>query len=290
LYRAEAKNKETLEKFGSGTPDDWIERNLYTRYSVMGPYTTLALNVLLFGPIGITIFAVQMIWIPITAAGIINGVGHFWGYRNFAAEDASRNILPWGIIIGGEELHNNHHAYPSSARLSSKWYEFDIGWMYIRMLEIVGLARVKKVAAQVKLDTTKTVADIDTLDAVIAHRYDVLSRYGKMLAATWRQEIGAIRNVAPAMPNLDVSALRHWLQRDAADVPETVRPALSEVLSRSEALRKTYTMRQELSALWARSTASKEQLVHQLQDWCARAEQSGVTQLRDFSMRLRSYA
>jgi stearoyl-CoA desaturase (delta-9 desaturase) len=290
LYRAEAKNKETLEKFGSGTPDDWIERNLYTRYSVMGPYTTLVLNVLLFGPIGITIFAVQMIWIPITAAGIINGVGHFWGYRNFAAEDASRNILPWGIIIGGEELHNNHHAYPSSARLSSKWYEFDIGWMYIRMLEMVGLARVKKVAAQVKLDTTKTVADIDTLDAVIAHRYDVLSRYGKMLAATWRQEIGAIRNVAPAIPNVDVSALRHWLQRDAADVPETVRPALSEVLSRSEALRKTYTMRQELSALWARSTASKEQLVHQLQDWCARAEQSGVTQLRDFSMRLRSYA
>ena len=290
LYRAEAKNKETLEKFGSGTPDDWIERNLYTRYSVMGPYTTLVLNVLLFGPIGITIFAVQMIWIPITAAGIINGVGHFWGYRNFAAEDASRNILPWGIIIGGEELHNNHHAYPSSARMSSKWYEFDIGWMYIRMLEIVGLARVKKVAAQVKLDTTKTVADIDTLDAVIAHRYDVLSRYGKMLAATWRQEIGAIRNVAPAIPNVDVSALRHWLQRDAADVPETVHPALSEVLSRSEALRKTYTMRQELSALWARSTASKEQLVHQLQDWCARAEQSGVAQLRDFSMRLRSYA
>ena len=290
LYRAEAKNKETLEKFGSGTPDDWIERNLYTRYSMMGPYTTLVLNTLLFGPIGITIFAVQMLWIPITAAGIINGVGHFWGYRSFAAEDASRNIVPWGIIIGGEELHNNHHAYPSSARLSSKWYEFDIGWMYIRLLEMVGLAHVKKVAAQVRLDTSKTIADVDTLDAVIAHRYDVLSRYGKMLAATWRQEIGAIRTVTPAMPNLDVSALRHWLQRDAKDVPETVRPALSEVLSRSEALHKTYTMREELSALWARSTASKEQLVHQLQDWCSRAEQSGVSQLREFSMRLRSYA
>ncbi|MCE2948536.1 MAG: acyl-CoA desaturase [bacterium] len=290
LYRAEAKNRETLEKFGSGTPDDWIERNLYSRHSVMGPYTTLALNALLFGPIGITIFAVQMLWIPVTAAGIINGVGHFWGYRNFAAEDASRNILPWGIIIGGEELHNNHHAYPSSARLSSKWYEFDIGWMYIRMLEMVGLARVKKVAAQVKLDMTKTVADVDTLDAVIAHRYDVLSRYGKMLAATWRQEIGKMKQFTPSAPNLDLSALRQWLQRDAAEVPETVRPALSEVLSRSEALQKTYAMRQELSALWARSTASKEQLVQQLQDWCARAEQSGVTQLRDFSLRLRSYA
>jgi stearoyl-CoA desaturase (delta-9 desaturase) len=288
LYRAEAKNRETLEKFGSGTPDDWIERNLYTRYSIMGPYTTLVLNTLLFGPIGITIFAVQMLWIPITAAGIINGIGHFWGYRNFAAEDASRNIMPWGIIIGGEELHNNHHAYPSSARLSSKWYEFDIGWMYIRILEIVGLAHVKKVAAQVKLDATKTIADVGTLDAVIAHRYDVLSRYGKMLAATWRQEIGKIRQATPA--SVDLSSLRQWVQRDAGDVPETVRPALSEVLSRSEALRKTYMMREELSTIWARSTASKEQLVHQLQDWCARAEQSGVAQLREFSMRLRSYA
>ncbi len=290
LYRAEAKNRETIEKFGSGTPDDWIERNLYTRHSVKGPYTTLALNVLLFGPIGITIFAVQMLWIPVTAAGVVNGIGHFWGYRNFAAEDASRNILPWGIIIGGEELHNNHHAYPSSARLSSKWYEFDIGWMYIRMLEIVGLARVKKVAAQVKLDTTKTVADVDTLDAVIAHRYDVLSRYGKMLAATWRQEIGKMKQFTHSAPHLDLSALRQWVQRDAAEVPETVRPALSEVLSRSEALQKTYAMRQELSTLWARSTASKEQLVQQLQDWCVRAEQSGVAQLRDFSLRLRSYA
>ena len=290
LYRTEAKNQETIEKFGSGTPDDWIERNLYTRHSIMGPYTTLALNVLLFGPIGITIFAVQMLWIPVTAAGIINGVGHFWGYRNFAAEDASRNILPWGIIIGGEELHNNHHAYPSSARLSSKWYEFDIGWMYIRMLEVVGLARVKKVAAQVKLDTTKTVADVDTLDAVIAHRYDVLSRYGKMLAATWRQEMGKMKQFTHSAPHLDLSALRQWVQRDADEVPETVRPALSEVLSRSEALQKTYAMRQELSTLWARSTASKEQLVQQLQDWCVRAEQSGVAQLRDFSLRLRSYA
>jgi stearoyl-CoA desaturase (delta-9 desaturase) len=289
LYRAEAKNRETIEKFGSGTPNDWIERNLYSRRSVMGPYTMLAINVVLFGPIGITIFAVQMLWIPVMAAGVINGVGHYWGYRNFAAEDASRNILPWGIIIGGEELHNNHHAYPSSARLSSKWYEFDIGWMYIRLMEMVGLARVKKVAPAVRLDATKTVADVGTLDAVIAHRYDVLSRYGKMLSVTWRQEVAKLK-LTPAMPNLDLSSLRHWLQRDAEEVPETVRPALTEVLSRSEALQKTYAMRQELSALWARSTASKEQLVHQLQDWCARAEQSGVTQLREFSMRLRCYA
>jgi len=290
LYRTEAKNAETLDKFGSGTPDDWIERNLYNRYSIAGPYTMLAINFVLFGPIGITLFAVQMLWIPVCAAGIINGVGHYWGYRNFAAEDASRNIVPWGILIGGEELHNNHHAYASSAKLSSKWYEFDIGWMYIRMMEMVGLARVKKVAATVRLDASKMVADIDTLDAVIAHRYDVLWRYGKLLSTTWRQEVDKLKQLAPGLPHLELKAVRHWLQHEAHEVPETVRPALSEVLSKSQALDTTYRMRQELSSLWQRSSASKEQLVHQLQDWCARAEHSGVAPLREFSMRLRSYA
>jgi stearoyl-CoA desaturase (Delta-9 desaturase) len=290
LYRAESHNRETMEKFGSGTPDDWIERNLYSRYSVWGPWLTLAINVVLFGPIGLTIFAVQMLWIPVLAAGVINGIGHYWGYRNFEAEDASRNIVPWGILIGGEELHNNHHAYASSAKLSSKWYEFDIGWFYIRSMEMVGLARVKKVAAPVRLDASKTIADVATLDAVIAHRYDVLWRYGKLLRVTWRQELDKLKAHAPAMPNLDLSTLRHWLQRDADEVPETVRPALSELLSSNPALQTTYRMRQELAALWQRSTASKEQLVHQLQDWCARAEQSGVAPLREFALRLRCYA
>ncbi len=290
LYRAESRNRETIEKFGSGTPDDFIERTLYTPRSVWGPWTMLAINVVLFGPIGITIFAVQMLWIPVLAAGVINGIGHYVGYRNFEADDASRNIVPWGILIGGEELHNNHHAYASSAKLSSKWYEFDIGWLYIRTLQAVGLARVKKVAAPVRLDASKTVADAGTLDAVIAHRYDVLWRYGKLLRATWRQELDRLRAHAPAMPNLDLSTLRHWLQRDADEVPETVRPALSQLLSTSPALQTTYRMRQELAALWGRSTASKEQLVQQLQDWCARAEQSGIVPLRDFAQRLRCYA
>ena len=161
LYRKESKNLETIEKYGKGTPDDWIERHVYTPYSARGIALMAAINILLFGPLGLTIWAVQMAWIPVTAAGIINGIGHYWGYRNFSADDASTIISPWGIIIGGEELHNNHHAYPTSAKLSSKWFEFDIGWLYIRTFEILGLATVKRVAPKVKLDLAKTSCDAD---------------------------------------------------------------------------------------------------------------------------------
>ena len=290
LYRRESANRETIEKFSRGTPDDWIERNLYSRRSVAGPYTMLAIDLLLFGPIGITLFAIQMLWIPVLAAGVINGIGHFWGYRNFAAEDASRNILPWGILIGGEELHNNHHAYPSSARLSSRWYEFDIGWLYIRTMEVLGLARVKKVAAPVRLDDAKTVADGSTLDAVIAHRYDVLRRYGQLLRETYGRELPRLGALRASMPNLDLRALRKWLDRSADDVPESVRPALSTVLEHSQPLQTAYRMREELASLWQRSTLSREQLLQQLQDWCRRAEQSGIAPLQEFSLRLRRYA
>src|SRR5215813_7398894 len=165
LYRAEAKNAETLDKFGRGTPEDWLERNVYSRYLWEGIGLMLVVNVTLFGAVGLTIWAVQMAWIPVMAAGIINGIGHYWGYRNFSCEDASKNIVPWGILIGGEELHNNHHAYGSSARLSSQWYEVDLGWMYIRGLELVGLAKVRKVAPRIRFDRAKLTADVETLQA-----------------------------------------------------------------------------------------------------------------------------
>src|SRR5512144_2132951 len=171
LYRAESRNEETMAKYGHGVPDDWIERNLYSRFSWQGVGLMLAVNLALFGPLGATIWAVQMMWIPVTAAGIINGIGHYWGYRNFACADASTNIVPWGILIGGEELHNNHHAYGTSAKLSSQWYEFDIGWLYIRTLAALRLATVRKVAPQIRFDRDKAVADLATLQAVITHRY-----------------------------------------------------------------------------------------------------------------------
>ncbi len=181
LYRKEAQNQETLDRYSHGTPDDWLEKNLYSKHNLLGIAIMLVIDLLLFGPIGLTIWAVQMAWIPVNAAGIINGAGHYWGYRNYACADASTNIVPWGIFIGGEELHNNHHAYASSAKLSSKWYEFDIGWLYIRILASFKLAQIKKIAPQVRLDISKTVCDLETLQAVITNRYEVMTKYALSL-------------------------------------------------------------------------------------------------------------
>lgn len=291
LYHQESLNQETLSKFGSGTPDDWIERSLYTGHKNLGILIMFIINLVFFGPIGITIWAVQMLWIPINAAGIINGIGHYWGYRNFAADDASTNILPWGIFIGGEELHNNHHAYASSAKLSSKWYEFDIGWMYICILQFFKLANVKKVAPQVRFDWGKSACDIDTLQAVITHRFDVMGKYGAMLKKTYREEIGKIY-AAYKHHGHDESALtriRHWLHIDASTLEEKEKQELANALRHSERLQMLYDLQQDLIKVWARSTASQEQLLHSLQEWCHQAELSGEKALQDFSYQLRCY-
>ena len=285
LYQAEAKNQDTLERYGRGTPDDWIERHLFTPHRSIGITLMLAVDLILFGPIGLTIWAVQMLWIPITAAGIINGIGHYWGYRNFTCEDASTNILPWGIVIGGEELHNNHHAYGSSAKLSNRWYEFDIGWTYIRILEILGLASVKKVAPRVRWGEVKHFCDADLLHAIITHRYDVLTRYSRGMRQAYAQELDKLRGVLP-----DVAKVKRWLNLDQSALKPVEKAELLSVLAQSERLKTLYQMRQELSALWGRSTASSEQLVRQPQDWCQKAEASGIEALSRFSLRLRSYA
>jgi stearoyl-CoA desaturase (delta-9 desaturase) len=289
LYRKEAKNQDTLDKYGHGTPEDWVERNVYSGVDKGGVALMLIVNILLFGPIGLTVWAVQMLWIPVTAAGVINGVGHYYGYRNFQVEDASTNIVPWGILIGGEELHNNHHAYASSARLSNKWYEFDIGWLYIRLMEIVGLAEVKKLAPTVKIATGKVRCDLQTLQAVITHRYDVLARFTRLVKATCADELRNIRERRPGH-TIDLQSVKRWLHLDAKLVPAKEKAELEEVLKTSKVLDTVYTMRQELVMLWQRSTATKEQLLSQLEDWCRRAERSGIAPLREFSLTLRRYA
>lgn len=291
LYRKESRNQETLDKFGSGTPEDWLERNVYTKHSSLGIYGMMAIDIILFGPLGLTIWAVQMAWIPVTAAGVINGIGHYWGYRNFAADDASTNIIPWGIIIGGEELHNNHHSYASSARLSSKWYEFDIGWMYIRILESFSLARVKKIAPKVKFDWAKTKCDLDTLQAVITHRFDVMGKYGTILKKAYKEEISKIQQ-AYQQHGQDSSALsriRHWLHLDAHVLQDQEKQALNSALQHSTRLQTIYQLKQELAEVWARSAATQEQLLKSLEDWCHRAEASGIQALEEFSRRLRCY-
>ncbi len=289
LYRAEAKVQATLDRYGHGTPDDWLERKIYTPHTFAGIFILLVIQLALFGPIGLTIWAVQMIWIPFFAAGVINGVGHFWGYRNFACEDASTNIIPWGILIGGEELHNNHHAYGSSAKLSNRWYEFDIGWAYIRVLAALGLANIKKVAPKVRWGEIKHFCDTDLLQAIITHRYDVLTRYSRSMQKVSAQELEKLRSVvSESLP--DRREIRRWLNLDQKDLLAAEKIKLQALLARSEQLRTIYQMRQELSAMWGRSTASTEQLVKQLQDWCQRAESSGIAALSQFSLNLRRYA
>jgi stearoyl-CoA desaturase (Delta-9 desaturase) len=290
MYRAEAKNKETIERYKHGCPEDWVERNVYSRFTWQGMGVMLLIDLALFGAAGLTIWAVQLMWIPITAAGIINGTGHTHGYRNFDCPDASTNILPWGIIIGGEELHNNHHAFASSAKLSARWYEFDIGWMYIRLLEIFGLAKARKTIPKLKLQPmAKAQADGQTLDAIVAHRFEVMRTYAKTLKAAYKSERAKLFAQRGGECE-QVKSAKRWLQVDASKLSADARAHLAGVLADSEKLKKLYEMRDELAQIWARSSESREQLIKKLQDWCAKAESSGIQALEEMSLRLRRYA
>lgn len=289
LYRIAAADAEQVEKYGHGTPDDWVERKIYTGLSYLGVYVTLVLNVMLFGVIGLSVFAIQMIWIPVTAAGIINGIGHFWGYRSFDSADSSANVAPWGIIIGGEELHNNHHAFPTSARLSNKWYEFDIGWFYICIMRAVGLATVKKVAPKPRFGAARPMVDLDNLQVVLNHRYDLMSAYATSLKKLCQDE--ARRLSAVQRPEgKKIAVARRWLAIDSTKWSDHHHASVTELFAASEPLRKLIEMRTELAGIWQRSNATREQLLTQLQSWSHRAEQSGVRALEELSVRLRSYA
>jgi stearoyl-CoA desaturase (delta-9 desaturase) len=290
LYRAEAKNQETLSKYGHGTPSDWIERHLYTPHSARGIVLMLIINTLLFGPLGITIWAVQMMWIPITAAGIINGIGHYWGYRNYEAADASTNIVPWGILIGGEELHNNHHTFASSAKLSSKWWEFDIGWFYIRTLETFGLARVKKIPPELTYDKAKDHIDLETVKAVITARFVVMSQFAReVMARVHRDEL---RNLDPNdKTRLSLlKPVRRLMVREPRLLDEAARTRLQKALEQNQALQTVYAMKQKLADVWQRSATTQENLIQALQDWCQEAEATGIHALREFSNKLRTYS
>ena len=286
LYRAESKNKETIARYGHGTPDDWIERNLYTRFSWQGVGLMMIIDVSLFGALGLTVWAVQMAWTPITAAGIINGAAHFWGYRNFESPDASTNISPWGILIAGEELHNNHHTYPTSAKLSVKPYEFDIGWMYISMLQLAGLAQVKKTPPKAAYGDVRPVADEKTLEALIANRYEIMAGFAKQMQATVRQELAAMK--ARSADTAAIKAAKLWAHRYAENIPAAAIPQLALARAASPALDKMVTMREELRQMWLNTAVSREQLTSDLAAWCHRAEDSGIATLREFSFKLRS--
>ena len=285
LYRREANNAETLRKYGHGTPDDWLENHVYSFFPWQGVGVMLVIDLALFGAIGLTVWAVQMLWIPVTAAGVINGIGHYWGYRNFEAPDASTNISPWGIIIGGEELHNNHHTYPTSAKLSVKPYEFDIGWLYIRLLEICGLATVKKTPPKLHYAEVQPVANEQTLEALIANRYEVMAGFARQLQTAVKQEIASL----PKLPaDAVLSAAKRWMHRDEVQVPVQFHALLKQARDALPDVDTMVRMREELRQMWLNTNASRAQLALDLQQWCLRAEQSGVVALRDFSVQLRA--
>lgn len=286
LYRAESLNAQTLKQFGHGTPNDWVERNVYSRFSWQGVAIMLLIDVLLCGALGATVWAVQMLWIPFWAAGVVNGVGHHTGYRNFEAPDASTNLLPWGIVIGGEELHNNHHTYPTSAKFSIKPYEFDVGWMYITLLKKIGGATVKKVPPKLQWGDPQALADGRTLEALIANRYEVMAGYARDVRTMCRLEMQALQ--AKHADTAVLKTAQRWLHRDADKVPVHAQRHIDDALATYPVLQTMITMREELRQLWLNTTQSREQLIVDLQAWCTRAENSGIAALHDFSCRLRS--
>lgn len=287
LYRIGVRDRAALERYGHGAPDDWLERNVYTRHSDKGYALTLVLNVILFGPIGLTMWAVQMMWIPVTAAGVINGLGHWWGYRNYETPDASTNIVPIGIIIGGEELHNNHHAFASSAKFSSKWWEFDIGWFYIRLLEMLGLARVKKIAPRPVIVPGKARVDLDSVKGVISNRMQVMSQYAKnVLGKVYEEELGRADHAKRPL----LRRVKILLIREESRLTLDARTRLDAALRHSQALQTVYLYKGRLQAIWQERTASHERLRQSLQEWCREAEESGIRALQEFAKTLPMYS
>jgi stearoyl-CoA desaturase (delta-9 desaturase) len=286
LYQAAARNPEVVEKFGRGTPNDWIERNLYSRYRNAGIVAMLLIDLVLFGVPGIIVFSAQMLANPLMAAGVVNGIGHYWGYRNFECPDAARNISPWGLLIAGEELHNNHHAFPSSAKFSVQRWEFDIGWLYIRIFQALGLAKVLRVAPQAPVVVAKARnhVDLETVRAVIVNRMHVLRDYSRHVTIPVFRE-----QMRVAGDNLS-RRVKKLLVREPTLLDDNAQSKLQQVLANNQALQTVHEFRERLRVLWSGANMSNEKLLQHLKDWIAQAEASGIKALQDFAATLRGYA
>ncbi|MFJ4390080.1 delta-9 fatty acid desaturase DesA [Pseudomonas soli] len=287
LYREEARNEETLRIYGKNCPDDWIERNLYTRYKLGGIALMAVIDLLLFGTIGITIWAIQMMWIPFWAAGVVNGLGHAVGYRNFECRDAATNLVPWGIIIGGEELHNNHHTYPNSAKLSVRRWEFDMGWMWIRLLSMLRLAKVQRVAPIAHRVEGKASLDMDTAMAILNNRFQIMAQYRKLV-------IGPL--VKQELDKVDTSVRHRFrrakrlLSRETSLLQDRHHVRIESLLAHSQALKTIYEKRLALQQIWARTSANGHDMLAAMKDWVHEAEASGIQSLRDFAAQLKTYS
>lgn len=283
-----AKNKETLNRFGQGTPEDWIE-GFYTRHSALGLGLMFVLDIVLFGIPGITVWAFQMMATPVGAAGIINGIGHYWGYRNFECPDAACNVTPWGLFLAGEELHNNHHTYPTSAKFSVKWWEIDIGWFYISILRLLGLAKVKRIPPRLEQNPSKSTIDVDTLTAVVLNRFQVLSHYSRDVILPVLQEEQRKASAAGRDMLKRVQA-KMLLVRTESLLNESHKQAIARILENSQSLQLVYQFRLKLQDIWSRTTASQRELLEALEQWCRDAEATGITTLRNFARRVSGFS
>lgn len=285
LYRKEAKNKETMVRYGQGTPEDWMEENVYS-HSKWGISLMLGIDLLLFGVPGLAIWALQMSWIPFFAAGVVNGIGHYWGYRNFECPDEARNIIPLGVFIGGEELHNNHHTYPTSAKMSVKWWEFDIGWFYIRLFEMLGLAKAKRIPPRPNLVPGKTQIDMETLKAIILNRFQVMAHYSKdVILPIFQQEKQKVAGEEIGM----WKRVKALLVRETSLLDASAKQSLSRFLAENNTIKEVYQFKERLQNLWAQSALKENDLLDALQKWCQEAEATRITRLKEFAAYLRSF-
>ena len=287
LYRVASTDKSTMEKYGIGTPNDWLERNLYGKHEYWGPTLMFIINIALFGIQGVAISALQMIWIPFWAAGVVNGLGHWWGYRNFETSDMSTNLTPWGFFIGGEELHNNHHAFPSSSKFALRKFEFDIGWAVIRGFEKLGLAKVLRVAPSLDIRPNVQLPDTETLKALLSHRFQVMTDYFRgVITPTLRDEATQAGAKLKSLPR----ALRNALANGGRWLDDRSRERLQEVVKESPLLATVCDFRNRLANVLERGNGNSETVLTNLQEWCREAEATGIRALQEFSVRLRGYA
>ena len=286
FYRAGA-TADTVDRYGKGTPEDWLERNVYSRFLFTGIVIVAVADIVLFGSIGIVVFGVQMLWIPFFAAGVINGVGHFWGYRNFECPDAATNIVPWGILIGGEELHNNHHTYPNSAKLSVRPWEIDLGWLWIRCFQLLGLAKPLYTGPVVERVIGKKQIDMDTTWAVLNDRFEVMARYaeevvGPLVEEEYRRADKATRQMLKRAKSI--------LCREETLIKEVERQRISRIVDNIPVLATIYEMRIELQAVWSKRGGNGDELLIAFKEWCSTAEATGIQALGDFVVELKSYS
>lgn len=283
VYRVSARDATIVAKYGRGTPDDWLERNVYARHRNLGIVILVLTDLVLFGAPGIIILAVQLVSMPLLAAGVINGLGHAVGYRSFECDNAARNLVPWGVITGGEELHNNHHAFPSSARFSMRRGEFDIGWLWLRVFSACGLANVRKVANRAMAEAPRPIVDLDTVRTVITARMDVLRNYARSVT------LPVLKAEVAASAGRLSGRVKQLLVRHPSLLDEGARARLQQVLAEHASLKTVCDFRDRLAVLWSGTIGNNERLTTHLREWIREAETSGIERLQEFARALKGY-